>query len=886
MLAAAGAFLMATMAPGRAQTTTDPLLANAQALVLQNQYIRLAYGISGTPAVAVRAAPDTSFTGRWGIDTTGGDPSTALDDNRIAFAWNFLSYQIEPQLEAQSDRWYRIGNTQLGSYTIGPDRDLALGRITSRWSSGGTIAVTVSSGSGSQTVQQPPYVDVEETLTLVRDMVRAEYRFINTGSLARRVRVRFYMDPAEGGVWTVGRQQLEVETDFRGGQVPVDWRMYCPVATPELVLRGIFNRFGATLPNRVVVGDAARLASGPWNYTVNPSIRLSGEPDPQEDAAQAYYETFDLMPYQSKTFVMYVGLGVTDGDPTPPYVLAVQSPRCLGFTLGDDPDTPERETSYVSPRSFTVQAFMYNVAEFDIQNASVFITLPAGLRLAAGESPVQQIGTILRQREGVASWRVEVEPGVSGVLSYTVTSSGMPVSAKTATGSIEIPAQATRAFKAGLSMMSVPFQFANPDVAMALNMSPDRIRLARWDSKARKYAFYPDSSVSTIEPGMGFWFKPDLDMTLALKDASPVPRSMSANFILPIKQGWNMIGAPYVYAVPWANTRVSDGQTVISLEEAARAGWLRPTLFRYNPNLSPPGYEFDSLLDAMLEPWQGYWVRSDRDLFLLIPKVTAPYASIVAPDQRSGQPAGWRIQLAARTRSASDLFNFAGASPSATDGYDLGDVDEPPVPSEGFVSLSFVHNDWGRHNGEYTQDLRSSDFGLEKSWDVAVRTQGDEEVTLTWPDLNARLPRGLTATLEDTTTGRRIFMRTQAAYTFRSQAGSVRRLKLVVSRRANAPLAITNVRMQAVPGRAGARAISFDASSDSVVDVRILSPTGGVVSEVTSRAPACAGHNSVVWDGTNRSGALLTSGLVLVEVSARTPDGTAVRVVSPCVLVR
>ena len=205
----------------------------------------------------------------------------------------------------------------------------------------------------------------------------------------------------------------------------------------------------------------------------------------------------------------------------------------------------------------------------------------------------------------MASWRVEVDPGVSGVLSYTVTSSGMPVSAKTATGSIEVPAQATRAFKAGLMMMSVPFQFANPDVPVALNMSPDRIRLARWDSKARKYAFYPDSSVSTIMPGMGFWFKPDLDMTLALKDASPVPRSMSANFILPIKQGWNMIGAPYVYAVPWANTRVSDGQTVLSLEDAARAGWLRPTLFRYNPDLSPPGYEFDSLLDSLLEPWQG-----------------------------------------------------------------------------------------------------------------------------------------------------------------------------------------------------------------------------------------------------------------------------------------
>jgi len=109
---------------------------------------------------------------------------------------------------------------------------------------------------------------------------------------------------------------------------------------------------------------------------------------------------------------------------------------------------------------------------------------------------------------------------------------------------------------------------------------------------------------------------------------------------------------------------------------------------------------------------------------------------------------------------------------------------------------------------------------------------------------------------------------------------------LTVSRRANTRLTITGVQMRSLAGRAGARAINFESSGDGVVDVRILSPSGKVVREVASRAAVVPGMNTVIWDGSNRAGATLTSGLVLLEISGTSPDGTVARVVVPAALVR
>lgn len=875
---------LAGVGSSRAQDTAqDPIAGQATVLRLQNQYISLVYGRSGTPALAAVAAPDTNVSGRWGVATVFGDPDSNLDDNRSACAWNFLSYQVEPQLESQADKWYRLGNSGDGTYRDGPVADQSANTITSTWDTSGTINVNVSQGGSSSQQQQPVGVAVEERLTLMRDMVRVEYRFVNSGGLARRVRARIFMDPLEESSWIIGRRRVEFESQFQGGNVPDEWRLFSPLSTPEVAVRGILNSFGATVPNRFVVGSTASLANSPFNYVINPNYRFDGDPDPNDEACQAYWDTFMLLPGQSRSIVTYVGLGSAESDPTPPYVLAVQTRRTLGFVLGDNPDTANPEPSYPSPRRFTIRAFLYNVAEFDINNASAFITLPKGLTLVSGQPEVRQIGTVLRQSEVPTSWEVELDPSVSGRLTFTVTASGVPVASKTVTGSIEVPAQATRKFSAGLALMSVPFQFANPDTPVALNQPSDRIRLARWDSTRKRYAYYPDSLCSTIQAGAGYWYRPDMDTTLVLRDATPVPRTLTANYVIPIKAGWNMIGAPYVYEVPWGNTRVSDGQTVMSLTEAAAAGWLRPTLFSYNTVTK--SYQFANLQDATLTPWEGYWLRAERDAFLIVPPVTTPDASVIAPDQRSSAPE-WRIQIAASARGAADLANFAGVSRTAPDDYDLHDIDEPPVPGEGYVSLRFVHNDWGRMSGYFTQDIRNDDFSTAKVWEFEVDTdlQG-EDVTLTWPGLNSRLPRGYAASIEDVASGRRVYLRTQGSYTFQADSGP-RKFRLTITRAAGSRLAITGLEVTNAPGRAGARNISFQLSGEAVADVRILAPSGRVLREVAKGTPVGTGRNSVIWDGTNSRGARLTSGIVLVEVTATAPDGAQVRDVRPHVIVR
>ncbi|MDH7568327.1 MAG: hypothetical protein QHJ73_01905, partial [Armatimonadota bacterium] len=870
------------------QAAPDPITGQGTVVRLQNSYITLVYGVSGTPAVTVPTAPDSNFSGRWGIATVFGDPDTSLDDNRAAFAWNHLSYQVEPQLAAQATRWYRLGEAADGTYVDPPTADTASGVITAKWNTTGTITVNqVRPGSGTGAaggVTEPVGIQVEVKLFLLRDMVRAEYKFINTAGVIRRVRARSFMDPDDTGSWIVGRQRVEFESEFTGGNVPDEWRYYLPLSAPELVVRGILGRFGATQPNRFVIGETNPLCSGPWNYIINPTLRIDGNPDPNNEACQAYYDTFTLLPNQSRTIITYAGLGNAECEPTPPYVLAVQSRRTLGFVLGDDPNTANPEPSYASPQTFTIRAFIYNVAQYDITNASVFLSLPKGLSLVSGQPAVRQIGTVLRQSEVPASWDVQVDPGVSGVLTYTVTSSGVPVPSKTVAGTIEVPAQASRTFQPGLALISIPFQFSNPDTPVALNLPPDRIRLARWDPSTKKYAFYPDSLVSTVQPGVGYWFRPDTVTTLALQGATPVARTLTSNYVVPVKAGWNIIGAPFVYTVPWANTRVSDGQQVLTLSEAAAAGWIRPTLFSYNPTSN--SYEFTSLQEATLEPWQGYWLRALRDVFLLIPPVSTPGATVLAPDQRAAQD-GWRVQLVARAGWAADTCNFVGVSRGVSDGCGLEDVEEPPVPHQGYVSLRFVHDDWGRNSGAFTQDIRDADVTGGKVWEFEVHTdRAGEEVALTWPSLNARLPRTLDATLEDVASGRRVNLRVQGHYRFAAPQDGVRRFRLTVSPRAAGRLAITEVHVEPAAGRAGGRVISYQLSQDATAQVRIVSPTGRVIREVAAQAPAQAGRNSVFWDGSDARGARLTSGLVLVEITACGSEGESVRQVRPCVLSR
>ena len=187
---------------------------------------------------------------------------------------------IRPQLEAQADRWVRIGKRSWVSSPSGLIA-VALGQITSRWSTGNTIAVTVPSGGGSQTtIQQPPYVDVEGTPHAGARHGARIAASSTPAACTRRVRVRFYMDPAEGGgVWTVEPAAARrSETEFRGARCP--WTGACTRASPRRswCYAASCNRFGARCPTES--SSAMRRAShrtmGLYGEPEHPALRRAG----------------------------------------------------------------------------------------------------------------------------------------------------------------------------------------------------------------------------------------------------------------------------------------------------------------------------------------------------------------------------------------------------------------------------------------------------------------------------------------------------------------------------------------------------------------------------------------------------------------------------------
>ncbi|MDH7569961.1 MAG: FlgD immunoglobulin-like domain containing protein, partial [Armatimonadota bacterium] len=351
---------------------------------------------------------------------------------------------------------------------------------------------------------------------------------------------------------------------------------------------------------------------------------------------------------------------------------------------------------------------------------------------------------------------------------------------------------------------------------------------------------------------------------------------------------------PFLQPVPVSQLRVlpngTDTSQSIGLSEAASQGLLSGTLWRYSQESGFTAAE-------QMEPWNGYWIRAEADVLLLVPAVASPgqqTAGALPPGnpivgdtrsraRRADSANGWRLRLIARTgRAVGNLV--VGACAGASAGFDpLFDARRPPDLGD-YVRLGVRHDDWGRSAGEYAIDMRSlHEAGY--SWEVDLcTTLRNTDVTLQWPDLSA-LPRDLRVTLTDLDGGTRRYLRTTGSLTINSGETGRRRLRLEVTRGGNALLAISNVTVSPTRARNGLE-VRFDLSSAALVDAQIVSPTGRVLREITRGRASPAGTNQLAWDGRTNTGTGLPAGIYMLQLTATTEEGESVRAVRPVVLTR
>ncbi|HIE51324.1 MAG TPA: hypothetical protein EYP85_06160 [Armatimonadetes bacterium] len=894
---------------------------SAQEVFVSNNYLQVR--LQQHYFVRTSSGYDVFVGGRFTVDTMGGDPQTAADDNLP-----LLGDPIDPTAGARFTSYavIRINDVDYEVNSIfaqmnNPAQDLTVRDATAgardidfAWRIPTNLQginqvidgrATGSNGGIPAGVRED--ILVEQKLQLVRDAVRIEFRLTNRTNQPADVGLRLFLD------LTFGRNALDgqpfrvagvdepvvVETRFPDGitsSIPEEWRTFDNALQPAAILYALLD--GADVktapetagpPDQLILGPFRFMNGVTWDYV--PLLNRL----PSEDVAYSIrWEPQTLGINESRRYITYFGLGGATSDFNRPYIFAVGSPFSLGLQRGDDPNTAQTEPAahiYRTPNPFVIEAYADNIGALPLDSVVFSISLPEGLELMPGQPRTQTVGAVPVDMEGKAQWQVRALPTQApGPQTFVVSVGGLGLASKSLERTIEIPALPQLplpALQRELDMISIPFTDTfSLDLQYLLGslgtLGTGGAGVARWNPRENRYRFFPEAFITTVQPGEGFWLlNVDLNsVTLpATNSALPLDQGVSVR----LDPGWNQIGCPYTVSTAWLDAEITTQEGVVyKLIEAANANLIRATLYEYNPEGWPP-YQFSAEPGTLLRPWRGYWVRALQPLVLVIhpPRAIGPYSQPVFRSKPRSPVDGWQLALWAEAPNLKSNPLWIGACARAANGYDPLDIDQPPLPRwADFLELSLTHSDWGINNGEYLRDLRAPVVGVQ-TWAFTVRTTRPEgEVTLRW---NGReVPPDLRLTLIDQESGERRVMPGPAGYTFRPGPSGVRHFLVRAERRGAERLQITNLWIR--PLRAG-MALAYTLSQPARVEVSITSLQGRLVRTLEKNRARGLGTHTAVWDGRDEQGRLVPAGQYLCQVVASTPE-EKVRAVRTLVLTR
>ncbi len=470
----------------------------------------------------------------------------------------------------------------------------------------------------------------------------------------------------------------------------------------------------------------------------------------------------------------------------------------------------------------------------------------------------------------IPAGEVVVQPVVSGYKPQPQQRVVTVVSGETTTG-VSFVLESLHVFPAGLQLMSLPWDFSDRDAAALLGVAPAEFRMATWETDGGRYRVYPNAPADRFRLGSGYW--------LNLANAADLAQEgtlATTIYETPLVPGWNLIGNPFLSSIDFyaASVREQDG-VLRSVQDAMSRNVLGSGLFAYMLG----GYRVVSALT----PYVGYWLHANEPCRLFIDESTDTLA-VAAQAARPAVPVpadGWLLQLqtTATVAGLQDTAAYIGTAAGASDGFDPGlDQAKPPVPiSGGYVYLSLQ----GANALNMAVDIRSQQ-SRQQQWDIEVQTNlNGQPIEVSWPDMSS-LPRGTQPILTDLASGKRVYMRTNRAYTFEAD-GHSRRLQVSTSAAGVGQLAITAA---VASTRAASAAVSYTLSKNAQVTIDVHNISGRLISRVVQDQSQAAGLQSVAWNGRNQAGLRVPNGCYLIRISAHTEDGQQVQALAQVAITR
>lgn len=180
----------------------------------------------------------------------------------------------------------------------------------------------------------------------------------------------------------------------------------------------------------------------------------------------------------------------------------------------------------------------------------------------------------------------------------------------------------------GLKMLSVPYQLLDDADSLEFLFGGNLVRLARWLPDQNRYAVFdligsPQDPAGSLLTGDSGVLKPPIGTGFFARVVSPTDAQLlgraerNAIYEVPLKPGFNLIGDPFPFNVPWNTVNVRFGREILSLEEARDRRLMEDVLWRYDNGR----YAAQVLPNGEFRAWESCWVRSYVNLTLLVPRV-------------------------------------------------------------------------------------------------------------------------------------------------------------------------------------------------------------------------------------------------------------------------
>jgi photosystem II stability/assembly factor-like uncharacterized protein len=306
--------------------------------------------------------------------------------------------------------------------------------------------------------------------------------------------------------------------------------------------------------------------------------------------------------------------------------------------------------------------------------------------------------------------------------------------------------------KTNWKIFSVPFELGNSnsvssifDELSDLENKTD-YRLLKYKDQT-SWGEFP-SDFSTITRGEGYFINIKVAEDILIGEGMLAPSNDRNNlFTLNLKQGWNMIGNPYLSTISWADVSAYNALTGTN---AVLVKYTSGQYVQTNQNLLPfeGGLVFASAAATISIPFAGQTSATTRQ------------------DEVTFSDTDWLMPLTIVNGEVENTFGGIGMHKLADESFDQFDGVNPPRFFE-FSELNFAHPEHFAKN--FSRDVVPT--ANKYMWEFSVSTNQSGSATLTW-DNSGLTNRKQQLYLFDEAMQQPVNMLAQSHYSFNPKASS------------------------------------------------------------------------------------------------------------------